>query len=183
VILNETRGTLKIVYSSHENGGNILYKEASISNLIFGQEFTLLTGIYNYSTSTHQVYNPEVVILTTEQSDVANLKASGVFCSDVAATSTQVITQRPVVKEQLLDNVNNAFTVFPTQVKKGMQLNIKGITNGTSLVIADSYGRIVTSIKTSTASSIETKHLAAGIYFLILNNKNKNRTQKFVIMD
>jgi hypothetical protein len=181
VIVNETRSTLKVVYTSHENGGNILYKEASLSNFVFGKEFTLLSGMYNYSTSTHQLYNPDVVILATEQSDVANLKASGVYCSDAAGTSTQLITQKPIVKELLVDTGNDVFSIFPTQLKRGMQLHLKGIANGSSIFIADSYGRIVRSFKTTSATIIETNQLAAGIYFLISNEKNKFNKQKFIV--
>ncbi|MEI6946378.1 hypothetical protein V9K67_04190 [Paraflavisolibacter sp. H34] len=67
VLLNEAAGKLRVVYSSLENGGDILYRESSLAPVSFGPPFTLISGnsLYNYATGTHQVCNGDVVVLAT----------------------------------------------------------------------------------------------------------------------
>src|SRR5690606_37094889 len=52
VILNEKKGNLKVIYTSKEGGGDILYKESSISDITFSDTKTLITGKYDDPTST-----------------------------------------------------------------------------------------------------------------------------------
>ena len=84
VLLNEAKSKLRYVYTSGENGGDIIYKETSTSGISFSSSMTLIAGgIYTNSTSTHQNLNSEVVILA---SDTNSTKAAGVLASD-AVTS------------------------------------------------------------------------------------------------
>ncbi|MBO9682565.1 MAG: hypothetical protein J7502_07855, partial [Flavisolibacter sp.] len=69
VVLNEVSGKVKVVYTSATNGGSILCKESSISNISFGSPTTLITDatpLYNFSSSTHFPYNPTVAIIATK---------------------------------------------------------------------------------------------------------------------
>ncbi|MEI6946260.1 hypothetical protein V9K67_03600 [Paraflavisolibacter sp. H34] len=67
VLLNEAAGKLRVVYCSHENGGDILYRESTLASISFGPPITLIYGnhVLNYPSSTHQVVQGEVVILAT----------------------------------------------------------------------------------------------------------------------
>ncbi|WP_034890963.1 LamG-like jellyroll fold domain-containing protein [Gillisia sp. Hel_I_29] len=82
VLLDESTGKVKVIYSAHDGGGNILYKESPIANISFGSEKVLISGSYNNATSTKGNYISEVVILASS----AN-KAVGVLASDGVFTS------------------------------------------------------------------------------------------------
>ncbi|CAN5767056.1 hypothetical protein BH10BAC3_BH10BAC3_22170 [soil metagenome] len=87
IILNETQGTIKVVYTTIVNGGDIVYRESSMENILFGVERTLISGggyLYNYTTSSHATYNPEVVIMATNQSTTP-MQAVSILASDSPA--------------------------------------------------------------------------------------------------
>ncbi len=87
IILNETQGTIKVVYTTIVNGGDIVYRESSLENILFGVERTLISGggyLYNYTTSSHATYNPEVVIMATNQSTTP-MQAVSILASDAPA--------------------------------------------------------------------------------------------------
>ncbi|CAN5624230.1 hypothetical protein BH10BAC3_BH10BAC3_42220 [soil metagenome] len=69
LLLNEVQGKLKVVYSTLENGGDIIYRQSATDKILFGPSIPLFNGggkLYNYATSTHQNYNSEVVIMATD---------------------------------------------------------------------------------------------------------------------
>lgn len=71
IILNEAKNRISVVYSSQTNGGDILCRGSSLSNISFGAPSTIMSGggnSYNYTTSTHQSIDPEVAILATNMS-------------------------------------------------------------------------------------------------------------------
>jgi hypothetical protein len=76
-----------------EAGGDILYRESATANISFGSSRTLITGNYNFVTSTHQTYNPSIVILVTDQSST-NLKVAGFLGTDGPAAATLVASTR-----------------------------------------------------------------------------------------
>jgi hypothetical protein len=67
VVLDEVARTLTVVYSSHENGGDILYRQSGLPSISFGPPFTLINGngCINYPSSTHQVVHGEAVFVAT----------------------------------------------------------------------------------------------------------------------
>lgn len=77
VVLNEVKEKIKVVYTSQEGGGDILYKESSTSSISFGSQNTLIRGDYNYPTSLKDTYNPSVVVLAS-----TNTQAVGIIGSD-----------------------------------------------------------------------------------------------------
>jgi hypothetical protein len=91
VILNEALGILKVVYTDVERGGNILYREASMSCLTFGSPATLMRGTYNYTTSMKQSYSSEVLIMATDIT-LSSLQASAVLVKDEAVTGGKPTT-------------------------------------------------------------------------------------------
>lgn len=82
VVLNEAAGKIKVIYTSSESGGNILYKESSTSAISFGSENTLMSGTYNNPTTTKQSYPGEIVIMAAN--------TSGTSLAGVLATDTNV---------------------------------------------------------------------------------------------
>jgi hypothetical protein len=199
VILNESIGKLKVLYTSLEGGGNILYKEALISDLTnFSQEFTLFNGNYNYLTSTHQTYNPEIAVIVTDQSAV-QLTAAGFLGSDAATTSSASITSSPFSKAITLDSTKRSsitstaeetlFRVYPNPVSTNatVQFSLKETgkyrislytTNGVAVSVlsegwseADKIGTI----------GINCSNLKKGVYLIRLKTNNYTTSRKLII--
>ncbi|HXL55739.1 MAG TPA: T9SS type A sorting domain-containing protein, partial [Chitinophagaceae bacterium] len=102
VILNEAVGKLRVIYTSVENGGNIIYKETSTSGISFSSAKTLIQGTFNDATSTKENFSSDIVILASNSS-----QAVGVLATDNAPafattiTSNSQATQRIVSGEAL----------------------------------------------------------------------------------
>src|SRR5690606_2127036 len=47
VIINEESQKLKVIYTSNDGGGNIMYKESPLSSISFGSEKIFISGNYN----------------------------------------------------------------------------------------------------------------------------------------
>lgn len=75
VVLNEEVGKLRVIYSSQPNGGQILYRESRIPKLSFGQELSLMSGMYDFATSAHQRFVSQVVILASNDEQTAGVLA------------------------------------------------------------------------------------------------------------
>jgi hypothetical protein len=105
VILNETTGKLKMVYASQDGGGDIVYKESSMSNIEFSPQYHLITGFYNNPTRMKVNYSSELVILASDTSSVV-----GVIASDVP------IRKAAETNQSLIDNNNNSGSI-PAQLK------------------------------------------------------------------
>lgn len=100
VILNEAMGKVKVVYTTTGSRRDIVYREASTSNIVFGNEMPLLADgkLYDYSSSTHQVYNSQVVIVATDQTNMPK-KLIGVIAND--DPNAPAIEASPAVSEIL----------------------------------------------------------------------------------
>ncbi|MGA9326378.1 MAG: LamG-like jellyroll fold domain-containing protein [Salegentibacter sp.] len=82
VILNEALKKLRVVYTSQDGGGNIVYNESSADKISFGSQKGLMSGTYDNSTSTKANFNAEIVILAS-----SNNKAVGVLARDAVFPS------------------------------------------------------------------------------------------------
>ena len=65
VILNESINKVRVVYTSSDSGGDIVYKESPTSSISFGSEMTLISGTYNNSTTSKQNQNGEMVVMAS----------------------------------------------------------------------------------------------------------------------
>ena len=74
-ILNESSNKIRVVYTSQDGGGNILYKESSKDNISFGSQRTLINGTYNNSTSTKDNFSSEIVILASNDTEAVGVLA------------------------------------------------------------------------------------------------------------
>jgi hypothetical protein len=91
VVLNEATGKIRVIYSVHidnfdgSRSSDILYRESSLSPIAFGPPMTLMSGRninrYEYTTSTHQTYDPEIMIMSTVE-DANPAITVGVIASD-----------------------------------------------------------------------------------------------------
>jgi hypothetical protein len=89
VILNEAMGKVKVIYTSSESGGDILYSESLTSNIAFGPTHTLIKGTYNNVSSIKDKYSSEVVIIAS-----TNTQAVGVLATDGVV---EVVPQPPLL--------------------------------------------------------------------------------------
>jgi hypothetical protein len=94
VVLNEAFGKIRVIYSVHldnfdnTRSSDLLYRESSLSSIAFGTPMTLMSGRgvnrYEYATSTHQAYNPDIFIMATVE-DASPLNTVGVIAADPAS--------------------------------------------------------------------------------------------------
>ena len=64
VVINEVDSFLTVLYSSDTQGGDVIYKESSLSNIEFGSRQQLLTGgFYKNVSSTGSLFVDDLVIV------------------------------------------------------------------------------------------------------------------------
>ncbi|MGV3502253.1 MAG: T9SS type A sorting domain-containing protein, partial [Adhaeribacter sp.] len=105
VLLNEAQNKLKVVYTSQINGGDIQYNGSLMSSINFSPQLTLISGINNNVTSTHQNYTSEIVILASNST-----QAVGVIASDVAPGRPEEADSLAGASQQLLRAFPNPFS-------------------------------------------------------------------------
>jgi hypothetical protein len=82
VTLNEATNKLQVVYTNSETGGNILYKESDISQIMFGNSQILISADpqnslnYNNVSSSKNNYTSEIVILASSGNQLASVIAN-----------------------------------------------------------------------------------------------------------
>ncbi|WP_147205100.1 T9SS type A sorting domain-containing protein, partial [Segetibacter aerophilus] len=198
VILNESIGKVKVLYTSLEGGGDILYKEALISDLTnFSQQFTLFNGNYNYLTSTHQTYNPEIAVIVTDQS-ATQLRAAGFLGSDAGTSSSTSITSSPFMKATAIDSANKgaipnteetSFRVYPNPVSTNATVQFSLVEQGKYHISLYTTSGVALSVlsegwseahKTQTIT-INCSNLNPGMYLLRLKTNNYTTSQKLIV--
>jgi hypothetical protein len=93
VLLNEAVGKVRLIYASQTYGGDILYRESSTSQISFGRELTLISGINDYATSAHQHSNADVVILASNEEETVGVLARDGLATDTALTELQAAAE------------------------------------------------------------------------------------------
>lgn len=176
VILNEVLGKVKVVYTTITNGGDIVYKESPLSAISFGAEKTLIGGagpIYNFASSTHQPYHPQVVILATKVTSPRNIVS-------VLASDTEV----PVTMRQTEAATSLQIKIFPTFVKKGTRIVLQ--TNSTEVaeaLIVNGSGQFKSAYRFKGQQVIDTKNLGTGIHYITVISEGISYSRKVVISD
>lgn len=98
--------------------------------------------------------------------------------------SASIVSSNVESKAGSLNNTNGKIEVFPTLIKKGGMLTILSRFNEvTDASMVDNNGRLIYNFKLTGTNHIETGNLAAGIYYIITNNKDKAIRQKIVIAE
>ena len=194
VILNEALGRIKVVYTTITNGGYIAYRESSTSNISFGATKILISEagtVYNFAASTHQTYNPEVVILATRQG-VSPLQMVSVIASDVASENIPPsITATDLLNRQLMGlEPAGSLQLYPNPVITHTTLSYTVAESGKyALSLYDSRGNRLSILKEGTAGAgqkgtvvLDASSLKSGLYFIKLQTgKGRIVTQKVLI--
>ncbi|RKS45187.1 concanavalin A-like lectin/glucanase superfamily protein, partial [Gillisia mitskevichiae] len=76
IILNESRNKVRVIYTTQDGGGNIVYKESESNNIQFGSQLNLISGTYNNATSNKGNFTSEVVILASSETSAVGVLAS-----------------------------------------------------------------------------------------------------------
>ncbi|MEI6949923.1 T9SS type A sorting domain-containing protein [Paraflavisolibacter sp. H34] len=197
VLLNEALGKIRVVYSSLENGGDILYRESALSPIAFGPPITLMSRnylfnnyLFNYATSTHQACTSDVVILASSEDP---LLAVSVLATDnpagparmtaisSPAEQATVAAASATIRAELLAFPNpfsGPATVTYTLPKGGDYF----------LTLLDSRGRVVSLLKQGKATAgsqqvfvLEGTGLSSGVYFVRLQTASGSQTLKLVL--
>ncbi|MEI6949909.1 T9SS type A sorting domain-containing protein [Paraflavisolibacter sp. H34] len=187
VLLNEALGKIKVVYTSVENGGDILYKESPLSNISFGATKTLLSGNYNNATSTHQTYSNEVVVLATNQD---NNRAEGIIGFDNAAVAPIVhatqsgaerLAHRTLPEAELLAwapaSSRTAVVSFILPSKSGYTLSLYNMAGARISVLQQ--GRAIAGQRITVP--LETARLPQGMYLVKLQTSSGSKTVKMFL--
>jgi hypothetical protein len=134
VILNESAAKVKVIYTSSESGGNILYRESLTSSISFGSVNTLMTGTYNNTTSTKQSYSDEVVVMAGTGSSVASVLATDAIPGLVAHWKMDETSGTTLVDSSPYGN--NATTVGSPTFVPGLQGNALQLDGSTQYATA-----------------------------------------------
>lgn len=191
-VLNEVQGKIKVVYTTSETGGDILYRESFTSNIAFNASKKLISEsgiLFNNSTSTYQSYNPSIVILATRISPTP-LHAYGVLASDEILNNNAIIAVTPRTNIAI-DNIYNQkdnVQLSPNPVYLTGNLSFKlDYSSNYTITINDANGGSVKSIKQGFAQAdinnsieINAADLNSGIYFIRLQTDRELKVIKML---
>ncbi|MFC5269467.1 T9SS type A sorting domain-containing protein [Adhaeribacter terreus] len=162
VLLNETTGKIRIVYTADEKGGNILYRESFIAPIAFGQAFNLLNGKFNHSSSIKNNTSPNTLILASD-----SLSAAGVLAFDAVY-------------------LNLAVSPNPCLTTSEIKFSIPGNTRY-SVDIYNVTGNLVRNIKEGYTKygekfnvELEARKLPYGLYMIRLQTDRHSKTIKLI---
>jgi hypothetical protein len=190
VILNEAKHTLKVIYASLENGGNILYRESSMDAISFSPAITMLNdgNLYDYCTSTHQNYTAEIVILATNLS--ANpIKAVGFLASDSAQSVGGKVIAAKIAAQPLTETKwTTGLQAYPNPYTMKATLSFTVETSGAyTITLYNTSGTKQILINKGWAKAGENttlkfdgSSLPGGVYFVKLQTEKGSRILKLI---
>ncbi|MFD2247975.1 T9SS type A sorting domain-containing protein [Pontibacter ruber] len=170
VLLNEDLGKLRVVYTSADAGGKIVYRETSTNNISFGEQYTLIEGFYNNPTSMKSNPGSEVVILASDDKYVA-----GVLASDNPSPSDAC-------------NISDTFTVYPNPFASTTTLHFlfRKATDYT-IDLYDSKGSFIATIGKGRAEArrentleLNGEFLSRGLYMIRLQAESESKSLKLI---
>jgi hypothetical protein len=168
VILNEELGKLKVIYTSNEGGGTLIYREATTAKLEFSQPYTLLEGQHNYITTSKTNYSSEVLLLATNIASL-NLQAVSFLASDAPLGGLVM---------QALPNPFLTKATVSFVLEKGGDYTIslydcKGVIMGAPKVGNAEPGKV-------TKVEMDGSLLSAGLYLVRLRTKDEGATVRLL---
>jgi hypothetical protein len=207
VILNEATAKIKVMYSTHldnfdnTRSGDILYRESSTSSISFGPPITLLAGNginhCEYTTSTHQTYNPAIVIFAMLENLSPNAVA-GVLATDPVTQPAYTNNPRsPILPATQITQptaglVNDSFNTTgsllakPNPFTTSTTVDFTLAKTGTyTVTLFDNNGMKVKELKQGWSEAgvrnsinVDGTLLASGFYFITIKSEQKTQTFK-----
>jgi len=66
VVVNEANALLAVIYSAHELGGDVLYRESPLDTINLGSTHTLISGSYTNVSSLKNLFSDDLVVIASE---------------------------------------------------------------------------------------------------------------------
>ncbi|MGV3639627.1 MAG: T9SS type A sorting domain-containing protein [Adhaeribacter sp.] len=184
VVLNETLGKIRVIYTSRTNGGDILYKESAVSNIAFGTELTLIAGVNNYVTSTNQNFSTNIVILASNATQVV-----GVLASDVLTPLAPLTTLASLAPESSGKAMRKELAAFPNPFTTRATLRFALAVDGAySLTLYEGNGSQVVYRQQGSARAgaltsldLDGATLKKGLYFARLQTADGVKTLRILL--
>ncbi|MEI6949444.1 hypothetical protein V9K67_19815 [Paraflavisolibacter sp. H34] len=190
MLVNEKVGKMRVVYTSIENGGDILYRESGLKDVAFGPAKKLLSGNYNHATSTHQTFTSEVVVMVTDLSSGTN-KAKGLILSDDPLPTAPPATPAPVSEKpaEEADDLAADLTAYPNPFSRQVTVSfVLPQDDDYSLVLRDLGHTRTDLLKQGRADggqrislTIDRAGRANGLYLLQLHTSKGSKTLKLML--
>jgi hypothetical protein len=209
VILNEATAKVKVMYSTHldnsnnTRSGDILYRESSTASISFGAPVTLFAGKginqCEYSSTTHQTYNPGIVILAMLENLSPNT-AVGILATDPAIPPaysnnprspllpvTQIVGSTVELADGILKTTGsllvkpNPFSSFATvdfSLAKAGNYTVTLFDNNGKMVKQLKQGWTVAGLRNSI--NIDGTTLPHGFYFVTVKSGQQSKTFKLL---
>jgi hypothetical protein len=198
VILNEAAGKVKVFYTHHvtnfdgTRSGDILYREASTSAISFGGPITLMSGnglnSLIYTSSTHQTYNPAIVVLTTNESASPLNMLSVLATDDTPPEILARVSTAPVQETINAGNYEIKWFARPNPFAFSTTVDFSlSQSNRYTVILYDSKGRSIRMLKQGWGVAgirntvlIEGSHLANGLYLIKIQTDRQIQTLKLL---
>jgi hypothetical protein len=204
VILNEAAGKIKVFYTAHlinfdgTRTGDILYRESTTAAIAFGPPITLLSGnginSLIYTTSTHQTYNPEILVLTTNES-ASPYTAVGILATDetlpgmlTTSPASPTLSVKAIYQEMTEHNGKGRWLARPNPFTSNIMLDFSLPQSGRySATLFDNQGKEIRVLSRGWADagirnlvSIDASGLANGIYYVRIQAGRQIQTLKML---
>lgn len=184
------------------NASYIIAKDSTVSYgvILYNNSSNFSSHVYTWDfgdgttgsgrTPVHQYQNFGDYFVCLTISDTV-LNCTSTFCDTVGMDSSGNLKSGGFglrVEEPLavglneLDD-NSSITVFPNPANHQISIDLSGLKNTTNLQVIDATGRVVleqTSLQAGRIETVEIDHLKTGLYFMILNNGESQRMEKFI---
>jgi hypothetical protein len=186
VVLNESIGRIRVVYTTVTNGGDIAYQESALSPISFGAPIVLIPGLNNNVTSTHQNFETDIVILASDETQVVGVLASDRLAHSPIAgmrkaqEDTSRLTQASLTKD---------LQAYPNPFSTKATLSFALPAGGTyTLTLYDSKRMDMVyqhqgEAKAGTVTQVEVagERLSRGLYFARLRSKEGTKTLRLIL--
>ena len=190
VLLNESIGKIRVVYGI-EGGGDIFYKESLTSNISFGSQLTLITGVNSNPTSTKDNFTSEIVILASHDNQAVGVLASDGLTAARAVRDTSIITSSiDSIKPNEIE-LGKVLKAYPNPFLSHTTIQFIVPESGAyNVTLFDSRGAKVAVLKQGkglvgekSLIDVSGYKLAKGLYIVRLQSNNYVTTLKLILQD
>lgn len=171
-LLDETLNRLMVIFSSVEDGGDVLYRTTSLNNINFGPTTTLMGGKFDNVTSSKTPFKSEVAILASNKTH-----AHGVLISN----GTPSLVKCPDPESSF-----RSFVVYPNPfiVKTTIYFTLQE-EDEYELLLFDSKGARIARLSQGRAlagelNTVDLKDVARGLYMVRLQTSKSVRALKVI---
>lgn len=190
-LLNDSTNKVRVVYTSSEGSGNILYRESDTSTIAFGPVQTLMSGSLNNPTSTKANWSSDVVVLAASSSQTNGIRVEDgtppptpTPTPEPTATPVPTPTPEPTPDNSLVGHWKMDETLAGSTAADTGELPANNAgTSNTPTFTAGKYGNALTLNGTNqyaTAADEDSLDLSTGMTVAAWIKPSKNGTQNIL---